>query len=126
MDHSKMNHGAMSAEGIAVNGLSGGVCLGDFNGDGITDIFATSYAFTHSAKLFIGDGKGNFTEQEAHLTGITGGLNCQAADYDNDGDLDVLVAARRLVWCGRSTSQLAAAQRRPGQLYRCHFCRWLR
>jgi tetratricopeptide (TPR) repeat protein len=77
--------------GLGVNRLSGGVALGDFNGDGYTDIFATSYGFEDDAKLFLSQAAGGFTEAKANLEGITGGLNCQAADYDNDGDLDVLV-----------------------------------
>lgn len=77
--------------GLGVNRLSGGVALGDFNGDGYTDIFATSYGFEDDAKLFVSQAAGGFAEVDANLNGIRGGLNCQAADYDNDGDLDVLV-----------------------------------
>jgi len=76
---------------LGVNRLSGGVALGDFNSDGYTDIFATSYGFADDAKLFVSQAEGGFAEVNANLEGIRGGLNCQAADYDNDGDLDVLV-----------------------------------
>ena len=82
----RAGHGA-----LGVDRLSGGVALGDFNGDGYTDIFATSYGFADDARLFLSQEGGGFTEADANLEGIRGGLNCQAADYDNDGDLDVLV-----------------------------------
>lgn len=76
---------------LGVDRLSGGVALGDYNGDGYADIFATSYGFEDDAKLFLSEATGGFSEAQANLEGIRGGLNCQAADYDNDGDLDVLV-----------------------------------
>ena len=95
------DHGAHAAHGmpagggapasVGVDGLSGGVALGDYDGDGATDIFATSYGLRDRARLFLGDGGGGFREVDGNLDGITGGLNCQAADFDNDGDLDVLV-----------------------------------
>jgi hypothetical protein len=43
------------------------------------------------AKFFENDGNGKFTLRDAGLSGIKGGLNLKQADYDNDGDLDVLV-----------------------------------
>ncbi len=77
----------------AINGLSGGVCLDDFNGDGLIDIFATSYWMNDPVKLLINNGHHGFDDKtsEAGLDGITGGLNCIHADYDNDGDLDVFI-----------------------------------
>ena len=68
--------------GIDVNGLSGGVSLDDFNNDGLTDIFATSYGMEDQSRLFINTGEGfKDSTSEAGLNGILGGLNCIHADY---------------------------------------------
>lgn len=88
--------------GVAQNGLSGGTCLDDFNRDGLLDIFTTSYGMSDQVKLFINNGKGSFDDKtiEAGLLGITSGLNCIHADYDNDGDKDILIL--RGAWLGPS------------------------
>ena len=85
--------------GIDQDGLSGGVSLDDFNNDGYMDIFITSYGMEDQSKLYINTG-GKFIDatNEAGLTGIISGLNCIQADYDNDGDVDLLVL--RGAWLG--------------------------
>ncbi|MEL6733175.1 MAG: CRTAC1 family protein [Bacteroidota bacterium] len=79
--------------GVAVNGLSGGVCLEDVNQDGWIDIFATSYGMEDQVELFLADQKGGFYRHTdaSGLMGIVSGLNCKQADYDNDGDVDILI-----------------------------------
>ncbi|MEM9144541.1 MAG: VCBS repeat-containing protein, partial [Bacteroidota bacterium] len=79
--------------GVAVNGLSGGVCLDDFNNDGFIDIFATSYGMEDKVSYFINTGKGSFSDRSetSGINGIVSGLNCLHADYDNDGDKDILI-----------------------------------
>lgn len=79
--------------GTAINGLSGGACIDDFNGDGYLDIFATSYGMTDQVRLLLNDKKGQFYDhsEAAGLKGITSGLNAVHADYDNDGNRDILV-----------------------------------
>ena len=85
--------------GIDVNGLSGGVSLDDFNNDGLTDIFATSYGMEDQSRLFINTGKGfKDSTSDAGLNGILGGLNCIHADYNNDGYVDILIL--RGAWLG--------------------------
>ncbi len=77
----------------AINGLSGGACMDDFNGDGYLDIFATSYGMTDQVRLMLNDQKGQFYDhtEAAGLLGISSGLNAVHADYDNDGHRDILV-----------------------------------
>ncbi|MSR46751.1 MAG: VCBS repeat-containing protein [Planctomycetes bacterium] len=92
------------AAGLGHSTLSGGVCLEDFDGDGLIDVFCTAIGLEDQAQLFLcrvdGEGIGTFVERtrEAGLIGETGGLNCCHADYDNDGDADVLIL--RGAWMG--------------------------
>ncbi len=79
--------------GVDVTGLSGGVVLEDLSGDGWLDILVSSWGLRDQIRYFENDGKSGFEERTraAGLTGLTGGLNLVHADYDNDGDQDVLV-----------------------------------
>ncbi len=81
------------ATGTAINGLSGGVVIADVDGDELLDIMASSYGFGDPLALLVAQKSGGFVNRssEAGLDGITGGLNLVQADYDNDGDTDVLV-----------------------------------
>ena len=77
----------------AINDLAGGSILDDFNNDGFIDIIASSWGFNGQIKTFLNDKSGGFidTTETAGLKGLMGGLNMISADYDNDGDLDILV-----------------------------------
>ena len=79
--------------GLAVTGLAGGVDVEDFNGDGLLDVFTTAWGLNDPVHLFLADGKGGYSDHSASagLTGIVGGLNSTHADYDNDGDVDILI-----------------------------------
>jgi hypothetical protein len=79
--------------GVDVNEMAGGTCIDDFNNDGYLDIFASSWGFENQIRFFENDKSGGFIEKTSStgLTGVTGGLNLRHADYDNDGDLDLLV-----------------------------------
>ncbi len=82
-----------AAAGLDVLGTSGGVVLEDFDGDGFLDLMASAWGPKEQLRLFKNQGDGTFTErtEAAGLAGQTGGLNLVHADYDNDGDADVLV-----------------------------------
>jgi len=73
--------------------LAGGAIVDDFTGDGYLDIVVSTMDPNGQMRLFRNNQDGTFTDrtQEANLTGLIGGLNMLHADYDNDGDLDILV-----------------------------------
>lgn len=79
--------------GVDVFGLAGGSVLEDFDGDGDLDLVASAWSLDEQLRYFRNRGDGFFDERtrEAGLEGITGGLNLSHADYDNDGNADLLV-----------------------------------
>ena len=64
---------------------------GDYDNDGDLDILLTgdTYFSTFFSKVYRNDG-GNFVDIEANLTGVYDGSTAWG-DYDNDGDLDILL-----------------------------------
>lgn len=83
------------ATGLTKRGpnLAGGSLFDDFTGDGLADVFSTSLDAERGAVLLVNGGNGQFVDRstEAHLDEQIYALNCSHADYDNDGDLDVLL-----------------------------------
>ena len=79
--------------GLNTFSLSGGAVAEDFDDDGDLDLLVSTSHVTGQIRLFVNNQDGTFSErtEAAGLTGITGGLNMVQADYDNDGDIDVLV-----------------------------------
>lgn len=88
------------AVGLAVTGRAGGLSIEDFNRDGFLDVFTTAWGPNEPMHLFLADGQGKYIDHSAKsgLDGIVGGLNTVHADYDNDGDSDILVL--RGAWLG--------------------------
>jgi len=72
---------------------SGGVAVEDFNNDGNLDIIASGWFLDEQLKIMISNGDGTFTDKttQAGITGITGGLDLETADYNNDGWMDILI-----------------------------------
>lgn len=73
--------------------MCGGVIIEDFDGDGWLDVLSSTYDPRGPLKFFHNNGDGTFEDraEASHADDQFGGLNIVAADYDNDGDPDVLI-----------------------------------
>ncbi len=84
-----------SRAGLGVRGpnLAGGSIFDDFNGDNRPDLFTTSLDAELGATLLVNRGDGTFEDRSAAagLAQQVYALNVTRADFDNDGDLDVLL-----------------------------------
>ncbi|MGH9372179.1 MAG: CRTAC1 family protein [Vicinamibacterales bacterium] len=89
-----------------VESVPGGLAVFDYNGDGRPDIFFTNGASTpslqktsalYSNRLYRNDGDMRFTDvtDAAGVRGIGYAMGAAAADYDNDGRVDLFVAGVR-------------------------------
>ncbi|HZZ78741.1 MAG TPA: CRTAC1 family protein [Gemmataceae bacterium] len=80
-----------AGSGVDVAGFGMGVATADVNNDGLVDLLVNEYGAT---RLFINQGKGNFTEWTAAESGIDNpmwGTSASFVDYDRDGWLDLVV-----------------------------------
>jgi hypothetical protein len=73
----------------------------DINGDGYQDLYVVSggneYSVNdvhYSDRLYINDGKGNFSKGAILNAGRDSGSIVKASDYDNDGDMDLFIGGR--------------------------------
>jgi hypothetical protein len=79
--------------GFSRKNHAGGVVIEDMDGDGVLDVVLSCVKPDVPLAWFRGRGDGTF-EDRAAGTGLDdqlGGLNVVATDYDNDGDIDLLV-----------------------------------
>ncbi|MGA8939444.1 MAG: CRTAC1 family protein [Acidobacteriaceae bacterium] len=81
-----------TGSGLGITGWQTGVCVGDYNNDGIDDLFC---CFLGHNRLFHNNGNGTFTDvtRKAGLYQEHGrwGAGCSFLDYDRDGHLDLFV-----------------------------------
>jgi hypothetical protein len=79
--------------GLNVNGSGGGVIIDDFNNDGYLDIVTCGWLSDEPMHYFQNNKDGTFSDltEQSGLKGITGGLNMQQMDYNNDGNMDIFV-----------------------------------
>jgi FG-GAP-like repeat/ASPIC and UnbV len=84
-----------SRVGLSTRGpnLAGGSVFDDFTGDGLPDLFTTSLDADLGASLYVNLGTGAFEDRSASagLGDQIYALNITRGDYDNDGNLDVLL-----------------------------------
>ena len=80
---------------ISLPGMYGGsVAWGDYDSDGYLDILLAGETYTNGllSKIYRNNGNNSFTEQTGiSLTDVVGGKGVWG-DYDNDGDLDILLS----------------------------------
>jgi len=81
-----------TGSGLDIDLFGMGVAIGDYDADGLPDVFLTA---VRGNRLFHNEGGGKFAEttSEAGVGGPPDGWSTSAAwlDYDNDGDLDLFV-----------------------------------
>ncbi|MCP5068896.1 MAG: CRTAC1 family protein [bacterium] len=82
-----------TAVGLDAFDLCGGAAVEDFDADGRLDVLTSTWDPSGPLRYFRNEGDGTFTDRtrDAGLEGLFGGLNLLHADYDGDGDFDVLV-----------------------------------
>ena len=76
--------------GVAGNAYGMGIAVGDYDGDGLPDMYVTQYP---SSILYHNNGDGTFTDVTAKAGVAAPGWATSAVwfDYDNDGRLDLFV-----------------------------------
>ncbi|HEY6445682.1 MAG TPA: CRTAC1 family protein [Acidobacteriaceae bacterium] len=93
---------SVSPQRYTIETMTGGVALFDYNNDGLLDIFFTNGAAipsleknspAFSNRLFRNNGDGTFTDVTEHagVKGLGYSMGVAAADYNNDGFVDLYV-----------------------------------
>ena len=83
--------GAFTDIGAGLTALDAAVAWGDYDNDGDLDLLLSgSTGTTRLTRLYRNDGSDVFTDVDAGLVGVSGGAVAWG-DYDNDGDLDILL-----------------------------------
>ncbi len=79
-----------SEAGVGDDGYGHGVAIGDYDGDGDTDLYVGNVG---ADVLYRNEGDGSFTDvtQDAGLGSTMWTASCGFFDYDSDGDLDLFV-----------------------------------
>jgi hypothetical protein len=79
--------------GLDTFNVAGSAVADDFDGDDILDLVVTTADPRGQLRVYRHATDGRFVDrtEQAGLLGLAGGLNVIQADYDNDGDIDLLV-----------------------------------
>jgi hypothetical protein len=79
--------------GLDTFNLCGGAIVEDFDNNGFLDIVTSTFDPEGPLTFYrsLPDGRFEDASSSSRLADQLGGLNCNAADYDNDGDVDILV-----------------------------------
>src|SRR4030095_10932938 len=103
--------------GLKGSGYSMGVAAGDYDNDGVVDIYVTCYGSNY---LDVNLGNGTFIDVTQKLNVPGGGWSTSAGwfDYDRDGRLDLFVA-RYLEW-DFDKGSILCGDTRPGLRAYCH------
>ena len=95
-----------ATSGVATNGGSGAVAVGDYDNDGALDLFVATLNGSEPT-LWLNRGDGTFTRDRRSSGALQAvraapGLAAAFVDYDNDGWLDLTVAGSRGVFLLRN------------------------
>lgn len=84
---------ASRGSGLSYNGWGQGVCAGDYDNDGLTDVLVTYYGHNVLYRN-LGDGRFSDVTREVGLpvVGQRWSTACSFVDYDRDGSLDLFVS----------------------------------
>lgn len=79
--------------GLNYKCIAGGCIVDDFNNDNYPDIALSSWSLTEPMRYYRNNGNGTFTDvsDSSGLGYLTGGLNIEQTDYNNDGYKDIFV-----------------------------------
>jgi enediyne biosynthesis protein E4 len=102
--------------GMPQNHYDMGVAVGDYDNDGLEDIYVTGYG---GNTLYHNNGNGTFTDVTKAAGVAGGGWSASAGffDYDNDGKLDLFVT-RYVDWTFKTNRY--CGEKKPGFRAYCH------
>ncbi|MFH0756836.1 MAG: FG-GAP-like repeat-containing protein [Bacteroidota bacterium] len=70
---------------------TGAVSIGDYNNDGVSDVFISNIEGNQSNRLYLSSKEYQILTTDHHLPDSIGGTKIAWGNYDNDSDLDLLI-----------------------------------